>query len=384
MAGVAQLKAMVGLDSSAYKAGARGLSATNASMAKSIQNTARSLGAAFSLVMIKNATMNLVNFASEIRHTADNLNLGTESLQAINATALKYGATVQDTSKLLEKLRQSQGKVAQNDKTYIDALKDLNINTEEFKNADTDRALEMIARGYVNTGKSGRSFAAVVDLAGRTAKSTTALFEEMASKGLAGITKEAKDAGQVIEDELITKLELLGTRLEQRSLEIKVGFAQALDGMASKIRIIAGAWGTLAGGGSLKDMLSVGTKENQAMLNEQLKQGIAYIDQKAAAEEAASIKAKQDIEQEIELLKQKKMEAETRAGENISLWKPQLGGIEKAGAWMGGSADRIRNIQRVDKERQIAEKQFEATKEIVAKMDELKDRLLELQKGPIS
>ena len=90
----AKLKAMLGMDAAQYKAGVRDATGATKKFQSGIASIGRTLIAAFSVGAIINFTKGLVNFASEIRHTADNLNVSTESLQALNATALKYGVSL--------------------------------------------------------------------------------------------------------------------------------------------------------------------------------------------------------------------------------------------------------------------------------------------------
>lgn len=152
MAAVAQLKALLGIDNKQFKAGVRDSTGETKRFQSQLASIGRQMAAAFSVGAIIQATRKVVEFASEIRHTADNLNVTTEGLQAINAAALKYGMSIDDLSKGLARLRQSQGKVADGDKEYTDALRVLNIQTEKFASADTEQALEMIARGYAAAG----------------------------------------------------------------------------------------------------------------------------------------------------------------------------------------------------------------------------------------
>jgi len=235
MGAIARLKALLGIDNKQYKAGMRASEGATKRFQRTLSSVGRTMAAAFSVGVLVSFTKRLIDFASEIRHTADNLNISTESLQALNVTALKYGITVQDQTKLLGKLRQSQGKVAEGDKEYTDAVELLNIELDKFANAGTDQALEMVARAYVEGEQSAEKYSAVLDLLGRAGKKATAFLVELADKGVSGITKAAIEAGDVISDRLITKLELAGTRMEQLSLKTKVFGADTLEVLAEAV-----------------------------------------------------------------------------------------------------------------------------------------------------
>jgi len=256
MSAVAQLKALLGMDNKQFKAGMSDSTRSTNSFKSSIASAGRTMAAAFSAGAILAATKSLIGFASEMRHTADNLKLSAESLQALNSVALKYGLSVEGLNKGLGKLRDSQGQAAAGLATYKRALVALGISQDEFTNANTAEALEMISRGYVDAGGDAEAFSAVTLLMGRSAKQATAFMEELADKGLKRIKEEAIAAGNVIEDELITKLELLGTKNEQIMLKMKVGFAQLLGRIGTGAGQIGTIFGSIyeqwerAGGGS--------------------------------------------------------------------------------------------------------------------------------------
>jgi hypothetical protein len=227
MAAIAELKAMLKMDSSQYQAGMKKSVTATSKLQRQIANIGKAMGAAFTVGAVVRMTRSVVEFASEIRHAADNLEIGSEELQALNATALRFGVTTENLSKSLAKLRQTQGKVIEGDKEYLDAVKALNIGIDEFKKASPDRALEMVAKAYAGAEDRALAFSAVTDIMGRGAKNSTAFLMELAELGIDGVKKSASDSGSVINDELLTKLELLGTKNDQLVLRFKVGWAEA-------------------------------------------------------------------------------------------------------------------------------------------------------------
>lgn len=246
MAAIAQLKALLGLENAKYKAKMRESESATKRFGRTLSGVGRTMAAAFSIGAIVAATRSLVNFASEIRHTADNLEVGTEDLQAINAIALKYGLSVEQLGKGLASLRQAQGRVAEGDEMYADAVRALNVELEAFTEVDTIGALELIAKGYAASADRAKAFNAVTELMGRQGKRASAMLEELADKGLAEVREEAKSTGQVIDDELITKLELLGTRVSQVQLRLKVFGAQAIARVGRGGAQAGAMWGSLS------------------------------------------------------------------------------------------------------------------------------------------
>ena len=255
MAAIATLKAVLGIDTKQYKAGMRDSTRRTQQFQKSIATAGKALGAAFSIGAIVAATKSIVSFASEIRHVSDNLEINAETLQALNATALKYGLSVEALSKSLAKLRQSQGKVIEGDKEYQDAVEALNIDLEAFRKASPAQALELLARAYANAEDRALAFSSVSDLMGRGAKQATAFMKELAEVGLAGVEAAAKSAGMVISDDLITKLDLFGTRMEQINLRLKVMGATAGNFIFEQFDILTDVIGKSIGGASMDEIL---------------------------------------------------------------------------------------------------------------------------------
>ena len=229
MAAIAKLKAVLGIDNKQYKSGMREAGGATSKFQKQLAGIGSAIGAAFTITAIVSATKSIVNFASEIRHVSDNLEINAETLQALNATALKYGMSVESLSKSLAKLRQSQGKVIEGDKEYQDAVEALNIDLKAFKRASPAEALELLARAYAGAEDRALAFSSVSDLMGRGAKQATAFMKELASEGLGGVEDAARDAGLVIENEMITRLEGFGTAWALQMLKMKASAVDKLD-----------------------------------------------------------------------------------------------------------------------------------------------------------
>jgi len=229
MAAVAKLKAVLGMDSKQYRAGmSRAKQSTNA-FQKSIAKIGVSMAAAFSVQAIIKAGKAIIDFASEVKHASDDLEINSVTLQALNSEALKYGLSLASMNKGLARIKQSQGEVTRESTLYIDALKALKINQDEFALSNTDDALEMLAQGFAKAEDRNAAFTATTVLMGRAAKNATTFLKALAKDGLGGFETEAKKAGTVINDELLTKLEIFGTRMETFGLKVKVFGANALD-----------------------------------------------------------------------------------------------------------------------------------------------------------
>jgi ABC-type Fe3+-hydroxamate transport system substrate-binding protein len=244
MEAIARLKAVLGLDAKAYKAGMGDASRSTQKFQSDLKRVGSMIGVSFSAAAVIGLTKSLVSFASSIRHSADNLEITTASLQGLNALALKYGVTTEQVSKSLAKLLVVQGEVAAGSKTYNQSLENLGINLEEFINLAPDAALESLAKAYKNADNQQQAFADVAKILGeRIGPRLTAMLKELADDGLESVIQKSRTAGQAIEDDMITKLEALGTKTEQTSLKIKVAWAEIMAAIGDGASAIGGQLG---------------------------------------------------------------------------------------------------------------------------------------------
>ena len=275
MAAIAQLKAVLGMDSKQFKAGVAEAEGRTKRFQDRLSSMGRSLAGAFSVVSIVRATKGLVDFASSIRHTADNLGVTTDELQGLNATALKSGVAVDALTKALAKIKDAQDNLragGEDAKRYADALAAMGLSQKKFIQAGPAEALALVGRAYSEAGESTEAFSAISDILGeRIGPRLISMLRELGDDGLQGVIDKAKEAGMVIEDELITKLELLGTRAEQTKLRVQVGFAYALDRIATGTDQSAQIAGRMSAGDSfdeaVNDTAAAATRRDVAIQN---------------------------------------------------------------------------------------------------------------------
>lgn len=248
MAAIAQLKALLGIDNTQYKAGVRDSEKATERFQKKLANVGRMIGTAFSVGAIITATRKLIDFASEIQHTADNLQVSTDTLQGLNAMALRYGVSVDVIGRALSKMLIAQDGVAKGEKRYADALAALNLDAETFINLDSAGALEAVGKAYSKASDQAGAFAAVSDLLGeRIGPRLIAFMKDLGEVGLQTWINKVKEAGDLIDKELIAQLELLGTRNDQIMLRIQVGFAKFIDVIGRSAKAVGAFFGSIAG-----------------------------------------------------------------------------------------------------------------------------------------
>jgi len=247
MAAIAQLKAVLGLDSKAYKAGVRESVSATQSFQKTLAGLGRLMAGAFSVAAVISVTKKLVSFASEIQHTADNLGVTTDELQALNAIALKSGVSVEQVGKSLQKVKDAQGNLAaggEDAKRFADSLNVLKINSNAFVSASPAEALTMIGKAMLEANNGAMEFSAMADILGdRTGPKLIAMLNELGQTDIEKTIQKMRDLGYVIDKEIVQKLEAASTKFDLMKLRATAAYATSIQATSDFLAGARGAYG---------------------------------------------------------------------------------------------------------------------------------------------
>jgi len=210
MAAVATLKAMLGLDTKAYKASMKDARKSADSLKRNLAGAGAALGASFSLVGIVAGIKHLTNFATEIVHVSENLGISTNEFQALNAVALKHGVELEMLRDRMGKLAVVQGRVRDGQVAYNDALKTLNIDAAKFANVNPARAFEMLAIGIAGAKDETEALSALSKIySEENAPRLISALKEIGTEGLDTLVAKSKFAS----DEALKNFESMGTSI---------------------------------------------------------------------------------------------------------------------------------------------------------------------------
>lgn len=248
MAAIAQLKSLLGMDSKNFEAGTRKSEKAAKRLQGELKAVGRTIAAAFSVGAIVAATRSVIAFASEIRHTADNLGITTDELQGLNDVALEFGLSTENIRDRLSKLVVVQGRAAEGQVAYLKALDQLNISHDDFINASPAEAFELLATGVANAKSEQEALSALSKIySEENAPRLVAMLKKIGNEGLQTIIDKSKEAGRSLDEDLITKLESLGTANEKIMLRLKVGWAQVLGVVGNAVTRAGAFYGELQG-----------------------------------------------------------------------------------------------------------------------------------------
>jgi hypothetical protein len=360
---VAQLKAMVGLDTSAYRAGANDIKARNANLRRSFQNIARAIGVSFGIAAIVQATRAISRWSAEVVIAARNSGILTEEMIGLNRVAIQTGLGVSDMQQLLTRMSDKVHEAAMGNKEANETFERMGLNVDELMRMRPADMFVAIAKAATETGIPLQN---LTDLFGRRlGPNARAALEEIAKNGLPAVDEAA---GRTAE-----RIEMLGSRWAVTMDKMKTGTLSLFDSVGSLSERLASTIAQTAGlGGGMKAFRHVWdeTGRRQEMeVDSRIEERQKRQDQerKEALMQRAAI-----MEQAIDDETQKLEKAMQRIEQTARVVTPQAQGMERMGAAFGGARPQL---QAVERQIQIARDQLRVQEEFSAKIDDLKEQL---------
>ena len=247
MAGVAQLKAVVGMDNSKYIAGTKGVDKANKGMKVSFSNVAKGLAAAFSVRAVISFSKSVIDLGSKLSDMATQTGMNVETLQAFEYAAINAGASVEDVRTASVKLSVAMGKANDGQKTYIDLFKRIGVEQGKLAGLNTEQALVEVAKALGRASQGSSEFGAALELIGtRSGVKLVEVLRDLNDKGLAEFIQQAKDAGVVIDEELIGKLDKAADKMAIFSRISKGWLAKTASDTVTGAGIVAEGIGNVA------------------------------------------------------------------------------------------------------------------------------------------
>lgn len=224
------------------------------------------------------AVGSIINFGREAIKRADDLGnlsnaagMSVESLQAMQWAMKEFGAATDESSTAkLMKLVNAQGQVINGNKSLSDAFRRLGISEKEVAELNTDQLLYRVAVGAKSSGT------AVADL--NTIFGKGAAFEmkdaldKLANDGMGNLIQQAKNAGQVLDQELISKMGQLNDDLDRTSRQAGNFLTEVAAKASNGLKNVAALYGAIGGVGIMEAVrqysngeIGVAREQNDAM-----------------------------------------------------------------------------------------------------------------------
>jgi hypothetical protein len=161
------------------------------------------------------------------------------------------GGKTEDATKTWDKARQSVDALVSGSESMEKSFKAIGLSAADFVDLNMEQSLEKIARAYKDNEQVAGAYDAVTEILGsKTLPKVMLGLERLANEGFPNLTKSAKDSMQVMDKDVIAKLDDFGDRMARIGGGLKSLGAEA----AGLVFGIADVAGFLAAGtvGALK------------------------------------------------------------------------------------------------------------------------------------
>lgn len=172
------------------------------------------IGAAFSAHAVIHFAERQMEAAHRTETLSENLGVETDTLQALQAATIKYGGTVDQVERSLQKLKVAQGNaVLRPEGKAAQAFKDLGI-TDVGSKSRTE-LIDELGKAYVAAGESASAFADIQAILGKGGTELAGVLRDIGENGLAALTKGAIEAGDALDAHTVAALARADVALQQ-------------------------------------------------------------------------------------------------------------------------------------------------------------------------
>jgi hypothetical protein len=300
MAAIAELKAVLGLDTGPWKRGMDGAKKEVKSFSADVKGTMSSLskvlGAGIGIGAITAFTRSALKDLGDISDAAERLGMTTQTWQTLRASAEKFGIEMGNVEQAFYKLKTVQGDVLGNDK-MAEAFRSLGISVTDVIALAPEDLFSRIGLAVKEADDKQAAYNNVVEIFGqRVGPRMVSLLNDMA-QGMSAMSAEATRAGQVVDDELIQKADKFDLAWTRAIRAVKIGWVQLVSDITS-------------GPGKLRDLLGGGSimpDKSEAEAKRKAKEDAAEMGRKRAEAQAqveSAAQKKRDAEQHKTLAEQ--------------------------------------------------------------------------------
>lgn len=237
----AQLKAILGLDTSAYKAGMKDATGATKGFQSTVASAGRVIAGAFSVGAVIAMGKSFVSWADKASTAAKNAGVLTSDMLALNEAALKSGLGIEDMQKLLTTMQNTLYDAAGGNETAIAAFEGLGLSIEDLASKDPAAMLVAVAEA---AAQSATPLEDVSKLFGeKLGPNAMSALMDIAENGLPAVDTAIGDTAD--------RVEALGDKWTAMGEKAKRGLAIAIDWLDKTVGRAAAFVGGVVGGGSL-------------------------------------------------------------------------------------------------------------------------------------
>jgi len=229
---MATVRADTKLSSQGFQAGLTKMQGSVQRFGQNVAQVRNILAGAFVTRMLVNYARKAIDLGSQLSDMAFQANVTTDQLQALSMAARDAGASDEQLTNALIRLRDAQGRVIQEDARMIEMFDSLGISQERVRKANTAELMEDIAKALRNAGRDSEQFSAMLQILGmRNAPKLEEALIRLGRDGLDPLIEQTKELGQLMGEDLIADLDAASDALGRFERRATVQMGGALNNM---------------------------------------------------------------------------------------------------------------------------------------------------------
>jgi len=223
MAATATLKALLKLDDKQYKSGMSSATKSTHAFRQSLAQVGTAIAATFSVGVILRFARSLTQLGSKISDLAYQSGLTTDQFQALEVAAIRAGVAPEKIRASLARLNISVGEAKRGLKSYLDWFKAVGISANDLDRMSIGEIFERVAKAASGAERGSTALSSAMQILGsRSAIQLREVLDQIANRGLQDMIDQSKKAGQIIDENLIKKMDKLEDRMQLLSRQSKV------------------------------------------------------------------------------------------------------------------------------------------------------------------
>lgn len=153
--------------------------------------------------------------AANLKDAKERFNASGEALQVLGLAAENGGASVEVFYKSITQLNKSLADARDPSSQAAIAFRRLGIDAAALEGLPLERKFEAIARAQIGAKDQTVAFRSVIEILGKGAPVLQGALQDLASQGYDNLAKSASDAGRVMEDATIARLDRAQKSIEK-------------------------------------------------------------------------------------------------------------------------------------------------------------------------
>jgi hypothetical protein len=220
----AAIIAQFGGDVTGIRGSAQAAEAVVSGFSSNVTKVMSALGVTLSVGAVVGFFKTIIDRAGALQDLSDQLGVSTDALQAFDYRVRMSGATTEQANGMWERAKKSLDSLAAGGESAAEQFAAIGLSAKDFVGLSLDQALQKIAEGYAASSTHAGAYEALTDILGsRSAPKLNNVLLQLAAEGFPQFIAAAKQAGQVMDEDGIERIDELNDRYEELSGRLWTG-----------------------------------------------------------------------------------------------------------------------------------------------------------------